>query len=112
MARVADALWQARRGKIQPLVLTPPPRPIAEVREVIEKNARANVFGGCLWKWVRFEQPQHAPLAFQQPDHKAREPRVFLASAQRRKPHLPVEPRLVRRNHRRRPHYAAGFIPE
>src|SRR5204862_1993988 len=50
--------------------------------------------------------------SFEQPLAEALEPRRLARGAQRRKPHLPVEPRLMWRNHRRRAPDVAWLVLE
>src|SRR6266850_7556626 len=58
------------------------------------------------------EQPENRLLTLEQPPSEAPEPRLLIELAERRKPHLPIETRLIRRHPGRAPPEVAGLVLE
>src|SRR5205823_5748743 len=93
-------LAQGEGGRILTQPLTCPPGAVASpgfrVREPIAIQHRAYVSRPAPLERIAFEKPQDLAIGFEQPDTQILKPRVIIESAQRGKPHLPVEPGLMR----------------
>ena len=75
-------------------------------------NDGADVFGRRVGERVVLKQREHFRRALQQAHAEIDEPRVFAISAQGREPHLPIQPRLVRRDEARTPLQVPRFVIE
>ena len=62
-----------------------------------------------LRKRIARKESRHVRFAFEQPNFEVVDPRVFSRRSQRGEPHLPIEPRLMRRAPARRTHHIAWF---
>ena len=76
-------------------------------RETIAIKGRANVARRSLRKRISFEQRNDFQFAVQQANDCLNKPRILSIRPERGKPHLPIEPRLMRRAPARRAHYVA-----
>src|SRR5439155_22193523 len=76
-------------------------------RETIAIKGRANVARRSLRKWISFKKRCDFCFAMQQRNHRLNKPRILSIRPERGEPHLPVEPRLMRRAPARRAHYVA-----
>src|SRR5262249_731152 len=64
------------------------------------------------WKWIHSQERRNFRLPPKQSNDQLRKPRIFLWRRKGGKPHLPVEPRLIRRNPGQRPCEIARFLFE
>jgi len=80
--------------------------------EMVVEQGGPNPLGRPVGKGIRFKQPEHTGITFQQPHRKIHKPRVLLHSSKRREPHLPVKPGLVRCHKRGRPFHVARLVLE
>src|ERR1051325_8728277 len=71
-------------------------------RKVILVNPRAQVTWRVLGEWIRLHQGKHLRRSLQEFSAKRNEPIVAAIGFQRREPHLPIQPRLVRLHKSRR----------
>src|SRR6476646_7291061 len=77
------------------------PLPLGRLREAVLPEPRPHETRRNAGKRIAREEREHGRRALEQLLEKTREPGVLLEGAERREPHLPVEPRLVRRHERR-----------
>src|SRR5579863_296653 len=80
---------------------------LGEVREVVVVNNGAHVVGRRRRERIALEQCQHFRGPFEQAGHEVHEPGILLEAIQRREPHLPVKPRLMRGD----PGWRALYVP-
>src|SRR4051794_183341 len=78
---------------------------------IFESN-RANVLWWSLRKWIGFQQGKCVARVLQQTSTELHEPRIDFIGSQRRKPHLPIQPGLMRCNESRSSMCIAGLILE
>ena len=78
-------------------------------RETIAIKGRANVARRSLRKRISFKKRCDFCFAMQQRNHRLNKPRILSIRPERGEPHLPVEPRLMRRAPARRAHHVTGL---
>src|ERR1043166_9690646 len=66
-------------------------------REPIAINNCAHVARRMPCEWIARKEPSDIRFALQQTDRRPSEPRILLVRSERSEPHLPIEPRLMRR---------------
>src|ERR1051325_6756402 len=108
----AGALLQTNSRKVQSAFLSTPPSALAPSSEVVQVQPGSHILRRTSRKWIESQQSKHARLPVQQPCQKMLKPRILLITPQSQKPHLPVEPRLVRRDYRRGAQRISGLIRE
>src|SRR5206468_5825333 len=91
--------------------LPPMPRsaPLRKRREGVLIEDGAYVLRGTVREGIPGEQRRDVLRAFEQAQHEAEKPRILLVAAECREPHLPIEPRLVWLDERRRPRRITGL---
>src|SRR5206468_11572502 len=104
---------ERHRGKVQASWRPPPPiaagAPLREAGEGILIERGPDVPGGMIRERIVREQRRDDLRAFEQSQRKREKPRILVVAAERREPHLPVEPRLVGLDERWRPRQVAGL---
>ena len=109
-------LPQREFGTIRAPEFPAPPGAVAAFRRQIGEpvivHQCANEPGRGVGKRIVLQESNHVRRTAQQPLAEAQEPRVAAVILERREPHLPVQPRLMRRHKRRRAKHVAGFVPK
>src|SRR4029077_6832094 len=82
------------------------------VREAIAIEHGPDFARGAALKRIAFEQREHGRRSFEQTLTELLEPGLIVVAAERGKPHLPVEARLMRRNPWRTAMQVAGLVLE
>src|SRR6476660_3128593 len=102
-----------RLGQI-PAWLTDPPGPVRgpglRGAEKVPEVHDPHIFRRRVWERVRPHEPEHLRCTLQQPPKQPLEKRPIALRVQRSKPHLPVEPRVVR-SYQRRPSQRVSWLP-
>src|SRR2546425_685722 len=95
-----DRCHEPDHGTVRPYQAPAPPgprgSPLLQSGEPVLVELRPDVRRHVPREGVALEQPQHGGRALEQPSEEHLEPRGQLVAAQRGKPHLPIEPWLVR----------------
>ncbi len=81
----------------------------ARCREPIAIKSRADEPRRGLRKRISGQESRDLRFSLEQTNHELNEPGIFSGRSERGEPHLPVEPRLVRRAPTRRTHYISRF---
>src|SRR2546430_6187499 len=112
MSRLAD-VFERDAWQVFAEFLTFPPRASFAMflgsRETIAIKSCANVARRSLRKRISFKKRCDFSFAMQQRNHRLNKPRILSIRPQRGEPHLPVEPRLMRRAPARRAHHVTGL---
>src|SRR5437764_6000593 len=112
MSILTDVFERGARQIFAKLLQFPPSAAFAmflRCRETIAIKRRANVTRRSFWKRIPLEERYDFWLAAQKGDHCLNKPRIFPIRTKGREPHLPIQPRLMRRTPARRAHYVTRF---
>src|ERR1700693_3740846 len=100
--REKGRLSQADRRTIEILLFSPPQRAglpfLQHICKMLFKKSCSKITRGGVRKRICFQQPQHGRRTLKQPREKIHEPSLSLDVIQRCKPHLPIQPWLMRGN--------------
>src|SRR5437773_4263580 len=98
-----------KRGQPFAHSLALPPSRIANRREMISIQPRANITGRRGGKWIIGKERERVAIVVQEFPDKMQCPWIVSRRGHRSEPDLPIDPRLIRRNKRRPPVRIAGF---
>src|SRR5207237_8563738 len=112
MSSLADVFERDARQVFAEFLTFPPRASFAMFlgsRETIAIKGCANVARRSLRKRISFKKRCDFCFAMQQRNHRRNKPRILSIRPKRGEPHLPIEPRLMRRAPARRAHHVTGL---